>query len=92
MLPTALLTSLFPISASLGSPTAVPCALTSIQCSGAVFLRESMHGVSALDTALKSFALSSPHPSITITRTGLSVSGIVGWGCSLKSTPMMLVI
>mmetsp|Transcript_36585 Transcript_36585/g.92489 ORF Transcript_36585/g.92489 Transcript_36585/m.92489 type:complete len:216 (+) Transcript_36585:1210-1857(+) len=76
-------TSLLPMSSSVGRPTAVPCACTVLQRSGAVSLSASVTGVSADAMALySSCTLFSPQPSRMHTITGASGFDRVGWGAS----------
>mmetsp|Transcript_12195 Transcript_12195/g.36590 ORF Transcript_12195/g.36590 Transcript_12195/m.36590 type:complete len:233 (+) Transcript_12195:2170-2868(+) len=80
-------TSLLPISSSVGSPTAVPCAFTVHHLSGAPSRSLSMVGVSAWLIALSSATGASPQPSSTTSRNGWSFPGvlILSCGCREKS-------
>ncbi|KFM24302.1 hypothetical protein F751_5144 [Auxenochlorella protothecoides] len=76
-------TSLFPMSASLGRPTAVPCALIRRQRPGALARSSSIAGVSAAWMALNlSWYSDSPQPSRTCV--GSVGAGGVRWGSGLS--------
>ena len=82
-------TSEFPMSASLGRPTAVPCARTVRQRPG-TSLSASVVGVSATWTALySSFTLFSPQPSRMQTSTGASGLESVACGASGAMSGML---
>ncbi len=79
------------MSASLGRPTAVPCARTVRHRPGTCFIA-SVVGVAATCTALySSFTLFSPHPSKMHTSTGASGLAMLGCGSRALTGAILLL-